>query len=131
MVGLRGEEMEWVFDKGRLFGRSGAPQHLSFILSAAARTAPRPNQDLVRAAEGGLRRYFPLMQSARVIRSLVIREPSATFLSSPEHEALRPLPRTAISGLFLAGDWTRTGLPATIEGAVRSGRAAAREVERG
>lgn len=129
MVGLRAGEMEWVFDKGRLFGRAGAPQHLAFIASAAWRSLPRPNAELVAAAEGALRRHFPAMSGARVERSLVLREPDATFACGPEAEPLRPGPVTPVSGLYLAGDWTDTGLPATIEGAVRSGFRAARCID--
>ncbi len=129
MVGLRDSEMEWVFDKGRIFGRAGAPQHLAFIVSAALRSAPRPNSELVASAEASLRRYFPAMKDAAIARSLVMREAEATFASGPEAETLRPGPATPIRGLVLAGDWTATGLPATIEGAVRSGRAAARLLE--
>ncbi len=129
MVGLRDSEVEWVFDKGRLHGRTGAPQHLAFIVSAAYRSTPRPNAELVGAAEEALRRYFPAMAGATVTRSLVMREPEATFASDPAAEALRPANATPIRGLFLAGDWTNTGLPATIEGAVRSGRAAAQAVQ--
>jgi zeta-carotene desaturase len=131
MLGLRDCEMEWVFDKGRLYGRKGAPQHLAFIVSAAYRSAPRTNAELVEAALSALRRYFPAMAGAAVTRSLVQREPQATFASTPELEALRPGPVTPIGGLFLAGDWTATGLPATIEGAVRSGLRAAEAVEAG
>jgi squalene-associated FAD-dependent desaturase len=125
MLGLRACEVEWVFDKGRLHGREGAPQHLAFIVSAAYRSAGKTNAELVAAAEGALRRYFPAMAEARVERSLVLRDPLATFASSPEIEPLRPGPDTPIAGFFLAGDWTDTGLPATIEGAVRSGQRAA------
>lgn len=131
MVGLRDSDVEWVFDKGRLHGRPGAPQHLAFIVSAAYRSVPRPNAELVAAAEAALRRYFPPMAGATVTRSLVIREAEATFASDPAAEALRPANVTPIAGLFLAGDWTSTGLPATIEGAVRSGSAAARAVDAG
>jgi zeta-carotene desaturase len=129
MLGLRESEMEWVFDKGRLYGREGAPQHLAFIVSAAYRSAPKTNAELVAAAEDALRRSFPAMAGANVERSLVLRDPLATFASSPELEALRPGPDTPIPGLFLAGDWTDTGLPATIEGAVRSGQRAARHAQ--
>jgi squalene-associated FAD-dependent desaturase len=125
MLGLRDSEMEWLFDKGRLHGREGAPQHLAFIVSAAYRSAEKTNAELVTAAVAALQRYFPAMASARVERSLVQREAQATFASTPELEALRPGPVTPIPGLFLAGDWTDTGLPATIEGAVRSGLRAA------
>jgi len=129
MVGLRDTEVEWAFDKGRLYGRAGAPQHLAFIISAAHRSTARPNAELQAAAEAALRRYFPSMQAATVTRALVLREPEATFASDPEREQLRPRNHTPIGGLYLAGDWTATGLPATIEGAVRSGRAAARALE--
>jgi squalene-associated FAD-dependent desaturase len=125
MLGLRDSEVEWVFDKGRLHGREGAPQHLAFVVSAAYRSAPKPNAELVAAATGALGRCFPAMATAHVQRALVLREPLATFASSPELEPLRPEPDTPIPGLFLAGDWTNTGLPATIEGAVRSGQRAA------
>jgi squalene-associated FAD-dependent desaturase len=125
MVGLRASEVEWVFDKGRLYGRSGPPQHLAFIISAAWRSVPRPNADLTAAAEAALRRYFPAMAGAAVTRALVIREADATFSCGPDAERLRPGAQTPLGGFFLAGDWTDTGLPATIEGAVRSGFAAA------
>jgi squalene-associated FAD-dependent desaturase len=125
MVGLHDVDVEWVFDKGRLYGRPGAPQHLAFIASAAVRAAARPNAELVASCEGALRRVFPEMAAATVTRSLVMREAAATFAADPAAEALRPGPATPVRGLVLAGDWTDTGLPATIEGAVRSGRRAA------
>jgi squalene-associated FAD-dependent desaturase len=129
MAGLRDTEMEWVFDKGRIFGREGAPQHLAFIVSAAKRSAARSNAELVASAEAALRRYFSPMEGATVVRSLVLREADATFTSDPAAEVLRPGPDTPVRGLYLAGDWTDTGLPATIEGAVRSGRRAAGRVQ--
>jgi len=131
MAGLRDSEMEWVFDKGALYGRAGPPQHLAFIVSAARRSAQRSNPELVASAEASLRRYFPAMAGAAVTRSLVLREADATFASDPQAEAARPGPVTPVHGLYLAGDWTATGLPATIEGAVRSGLAAARAAEAG
>lgn len=130
MVGLRESEVEWVFDKGRLFGRPGPPQHLAFITSAAVRTSVRPNTELTALAEAALRRYFPAMAGATVTRSLVIREAEATFSCGPEVEPSRFGPCTPLPGLYVAGDWTNTGLPATIEGAVRSGVLAAEEAER-
>jgi zeta-carotene desaturase len=126
MVGLRRCEVEWVFDKGRLHGRAGAPQQLSFVVSAAYRTNPRPNAEIIATAIEALHRYFPETHQANVTRALVLREPDATFSCDPESEALRPGAATPIRGLYLAGDWTDTGLPATIEGAVRSGRSAAK-----
>jgi uncharacterized protein with NAD-binding domain and iron-sulfur cluster len=55
----------------------------------------------------------------------IVRERRATFAATPEQETRRPVARTAWRNLFLAGDWTKTGLPATIEGAIRSGNHAA------
>ena len=92
LVGLRDSEVEWVFDKGRLFGRSGSPQHLSFIVSAAYRSSPKPNAELLAAAVVVLRRYFPAMAGATVTRSLVMREPEATFSAGPDTEAFGPGP---------------------------------------
>jgi len=60
------------------------------------------------------------------MRSVVVRERNATISSTPAAERLRPPARTAIDNFFLAGDWTATGLPVTIESAIRSGTAAAR-----
>jgi uncharacterized protein with NAD-binding domain and iron-sulfur cluster len=64
------------------------------------------------------------MRGLQVRRSVVVREPRATFSLAPNGPP-RPAARTSLRGLFLAGDWTDTGLPGTIEGAVRSGHAAA------
>src|SRR5207244_5663765 len=70
---------------------------------------------------------FPAAGRARVQRFFVTREHAATFRQAPGTRPLRPPARTLIPGLFLAGAWTDTGWPATMEGAVRSGVAAARE----
>jgi len=74
---------------------------------------------------------LPATRKAKLLHSLIIKERFATFSPSPEAEPLRPQTRTPIRNLFLAGDWTATGLPATIEGAVQSGYTAAKEVLRG
>ncbi len=129
LTGLRGGDVEWVFDKGRLHGRPGPPQHLSFVISAAWRAQPRAGAELQAVAEQALRRAFPAAREAHVLRTLVLREAAATFSPDPASAALRPAARTPVPGLYLAGDWTATGLPATIEGAVRSGFAAAEAVD--
>ncbi|MCU0241402.1 MAG: FAD-dependent oxidoreductase [Vicinamibacteria bacterium] len=130
MVGLREASIDWIFDKGRLLGRLGTPQHLSFVLSAATRDLTRTNADLIDLAKMTLLRFYPGMSEAQVVRALVLREPQATFTCEPAAADLRPGPVTPIRGLVLAGDWTDTGLPATIEGAVRSGAAAAVAIPR-
>jgi zeta-carotene desaturase len=81
------------------------------------------NQSLVALAQRELQEAFP-SAGARLLRGTVIRDPHATFSLAPG-EPERPGPLTEIEGLYLAGDWIATGLPATIESAVRSGHAAA------
>jgi uncharacterized protein with NAD-binding domain and iron-sulfur cluster len=71
-----------------------------------------------------LNEALPRVRSASLVRATVIREPRATFSLAPG-QPRRPSTRTPVRGLFLAGDWIDTGLPATIEGAVRSGHWAA------
>ena len=71
---------------------------------------------------------FPGAKKARLHRSLIIKERFATFSPTWEAELLRPAARTPVRALYLAGDWTATGLPATIESAVQSGYTAARAI---
>jgi squalene-associated FAD-dependent desaturase len=120
-VGLPGRDMQWVFDKRQAFGPSAS--HLSFVSSGAAAVANRPNDQLIAAAHEQLLNAFPRARSARVLRATVIREPRATFSLAPGQPP-RPATVTAVRSLYLAGDWIDTGLPATIESAVRSGHLA-------
>ena len=120
--GFVGGPMHWLFDKHRLFG--GASRSLSMVASGAGELAAMQNRDVADAAFGQLQQAVPALRSHRIGRSVVVREPRATFSLAPGGPA-RPGPITPLSGFYLAGDWTDTGLPATIEGAVRSGNAAA------
>jgi len=115
MVGLINSAAEWVFS---------FPGRLSVTISDADRFLDTPKQDLaarlwreVAAVTGHDPEAVPPHR--------IIREKRATFAASPEQDALRPGPETAWRNLVLAGDWTQTGLPATIEGALRSGNRAA------
>jgi squalene-associated FAD-dependent desaturase len=122
-VGLPGRTMQWVFDKRLTFGERAS--HLSLVSSGASAIADRSNQELIALATDEIRRSLPAANQANVVRATVVREKRATFSLAPG-QPRRPGPRTPVDGLFLAGDWTDTGLPATIEGAVRSGHTAAR-----
>ena len=124
-VGLPGRTMQWVFDKRVTFGERAS--HLSLVSSGASAIAERSNDDLIGLAADEIRRSLPGARHATVVRATVVREKRATFSLAPGQPS-RPGPRTDVAGLFLAGDWTDTGLPATIEGAVVSGHAAARAV---
>jgi len=121
-VGLPGRTFQWVFDKGRLFG--GATSHLSLVSSGADAVVGMSNDDLSALAHDEVQAALPAAVSARVVRAVVVREKRATFSLAPGQPP-RPGAQTPVRGFYLAGDWTDTGLPATIEGAVDSGHRAA------
>jgi hydroxysqualene dehydroxylase len=121
-IGLPGRAMQWVFDKRLVFG--GAASHVSLVSSGAAAILARTNGELIRVAHEELLDALPQARAARLLRAAVVREPRATFSLAPGQPA-RPPAETGVKGLFLAGDWIDTGLPATIESAVRSGHRAA------
>lgn len=126
-IGLPGRRMQWVFDKRLVLGDSAS--HLSLVSSGAAEIVGESNADLVTAAHEELREALPTCRAAALLRGTVIREPRATFSLAPGQPA-RPGTRTGVPGLYLAGDWIATGLPATIESAVRSGHWAAESLLR-
>jgi len=125
-AGLRGATMQWLFNKGKISEQSDG--YVSLVLSGAYRHIATSKEELLATALREFGDFFPEARQARLLHSLVIKERFATFSPTCEAEALRPATRTPIRGLFLAGDWTATGLPATIEGAVQSGYAAAHAV---
>jgi squalene-associated FAD-dependent desaturase len=118
--------VQWVFDRTNGSGRSHG-QYLAISLSAADDELDMTVDDLRRRFLAALAELLPGARDAHVESFFVTREHGATFRAAPGARALRPGPRTALAGLVLAGAWTDTGWPATMEGAVRSGQAAARE----
>ena len=114
ITGVVGGTVEWLF---------AFPQRLSVTVSNADRLVELPREELAQAIwrdvckAAGVQGELPPWQ--------IVRERRATFEATPEQDALRPGATTALKNLFLAGDWTDTGLPATIEGSVRSGNRAA------
>jgi hydroxysqualene dehydroxylase len=114
ILGVIGGLVEWLF---------AFPQRLSITISGADRLIDMPREELAQALwrdvckAGGVSGELPAWQ--------IVRERRATFEATPEQNALRPGTVTGFKNLFLAGDWTDTGLPATIEGSVRSGDRAA------
>jgi hypothetical protein len=114
LIGVVGGLVEWLF---------AFPQRLSVTISNGDRLVDMPREELAQAIwrdvckASGVQGEMPPWQ--------IVRERRATFEATPEQNALRPGASTAFKNLFLAGDWTDTGLPATIEGSVRSGNRAA------
>jgi hydroxysqualene dehydroxylase len=117
-------DVQWIFDRTHQSGL-GSGQYLAVSLSAADKLIEVPTAELRRHFMPALTSILPGLESASLRDFFVTRERDATFLPSPGTAQLRPAPRTAAPGLYLAGAWTATGWPATMEGAVRSGEAAA------
>ncbi len=118
--------VQWVFDRTQGAGLQRG-QYLAVSLSAAEAELEMTVEDLRSRFLPALAELFPAAREAAVEHFFVTREHAATFRAAPGARALRPGSRTAIPGLVIAGAWTATGWPATMEGAVRSGRTAARE----
>jgi monoamine oxidase len=121
-----GTPVQYMFDRTAAAGLSEG-QYLAVSLSGADDEMGRPTEQLRDRYLGALRELFPRARDATVRSFHVSREHAATFRAGPGTQALRPAARTSVPGLALAGAWTDTGWPATLEGAVLSGHAAARE----
>jgi squalene-associated FAD-dependent desaturase len=119
-----GTPVQWMFDRTAASGVEEG-QCLAVSLSAADEQIGRPSAELSGGIVAALRDLFPRARTARVVDTVVTREHAATFRAVPGTSRMRPPARTAVPGLYLAGAWTDTGWPATMEGAVRSGMAAA------
>lgn len=123
-LALVGTRLQWIFrkdDQGR---------HLHGVVSAAYAMVGLDQETLTKLFDEEIRRLLPAAQGATLKRSLIVKEKRATFSPRPGVDNLRPTQVTQIPGLLLAGDYTRTGWPATMEGAVRSGYLAAEAVPR-
>jgi len=121
-VGLPGRTTQWVFDKRAVFGEHAS--HLSLVVSGADALLDQSQDQVIATAHRELLESLPAVRTARLLRATVVREPRATFSLAPGQPA-RPSTETPVRGFVLAGDWIETGLPATIESAVRSGHRAA------
>jgi squalene-associated FAD-dependent desaturase len=120
-----GTPVQYLFDRSRAAGAPAGCQYLAVSLSGAEREMKESVEDLSARYLPALRELLPAARGAKVESFLVTREHAATFRAAPGVGALRPGPRTEVAGLLLAGTWTDTGWPATLESAVLSGHAAA------
>jgi zeta-carotene desaturase len=126
---------QWIFNKSRLFREQspGGPsegdgQYLQLVISASHDLVPLSRQEIIELCRRELRDVLPATRDARLLKATVIKEAHATFSPEPGCDRWRPAQRTVLRNFFLAGDWTATDWPATMEGAVRSGYLAAEAV---
>ncbi len=122
-----GTPVQYVFDRSTA---SGAPAGCQYLAVSLSRAEPEMQMSVDALRERylpALAQLLPRARAAEVVSFLVTREHAATFRAAPGAGALRPGPETQLPGLVLAGAWTDTGWPATLEGAVLSGHAAARQ----
>ncbi len=112
--------IQWMFRK--------SARHYHLVVSASRSLLPLGRQEIIDLAIRELGEFFPVAREARLERGHVIKEPRATYSPAPGVEASRPGAATKFPNLFLAGDWTQSGWPATMEGAVRSGYLAAEAI---
>jgi len=123
---------QWIFNKTALYADSNekgknapAGQYLQLVISASYDLLQKPRQEIIDLCLAEVRHALPAARNAELVKATVIKEAAATFSPEPGVDRWRPKQQTAIPRLFLAGDWTDTGWPATMEGAVRSGYLAA------
>jgi zeta-carotene desaturase len=124
-VGLLGTNIQWLFNKNAIFSVERDSHQVALVISAARQFIDMSSAKIGELALDEVRALFPLARSARVVHKRVIKERDATLAHTVLSDSMRPGARTSLANLFLAGDWTDTGLPATIEGAVLSGYTAA------
>jgi len=123
---------QWIFNKTALYADSNgeeksapAGQYLQLVISASYDLLQKPRQEIIDLCLAEVRQALPAARDAELVKATVIKEAAATFSPEPGVDRWRPKQQTSIPRLFLAGDWTDTGWPATMEGAVRSGYLAA------
>jgi squalene-associated FAD-dependent desaturase len=126
---------QWIFNKNLLHttgnGKNlGNIQYLQLVISASYDLLDKPRQEIIDLCLKEVRQALPAAREANLLKATVIKETAATFSPEPGVDRWRPQQETRIRSMFLAGDWTATGWPATMEGAVRSGYLAAEAVLR-
>jgi squalene-associated FAD-dependent desaturase len=133
---------QWIFNKSLLSSQAqsqskdaaepeeSAPggQYIQLVISASYDLVSQSRQDIIAKCQSEIAPILPATRDAKVLKATVIKETVATFSPEPGCDRWRPAARSPVEGLFLAGDWTATGWPATMEGAVRSGYLAAEAI---
>ena len=124
--------IQWMFHKSRFIQarENAGGSYVELVVSSSRSLVDKSKAEIVDLAVKELREFFPAAREAQLLKSTVIKEVNATYSPRPGVDQNRPRPETAWPRVFLAGDWTATGWPATMEGAVRSGYLAAESVAR-
>jgi zeta-carotene desaturase len=140
-VALLDHTVQWIFNKTQLSAdaentpgataSAHAGQYLQLVISASYELVPKSRQEIIDLCRHDLADVLPLTRDAQLTKATVIKEVHATFSPSPGVDKWRPSQRSSVKGLALAGDWTSTGWPSTMEGAVRSGYLAAEAITSG
>jgi len=123
--------IQWMFNKSLLQGRNskdGSGSYLELVVSSSRSLVNRGRQEIIDLALSELREFFPDVAQAKLTKATVVKEVHATYSAKPLSDRDRPTSETVWPRVFLAGDWTTTGWPATMEGAIRSGYLAAEAV---
>ena len=149
-ITLLDTQTQWIFNKTALYGGSAPDdvipsearnllssdagkkpvQYLQLVISASYDLLRKSREEIIDLCLKEVRQALPAAHEAQLVKATVIKEASATFSPEPGVDGWRPAQQTNTPGLFLAGDWTQTGWPATMEGAVRSGYLAAEAILR-
>ena len=146
-ITLLDTQTQWIFNKTALYGtlasspnvgaQHAAPnpatnsaQYLQLVISASYDLLKKSREEIIDLCLKEVRQALPAAREAQLLKATVIKEAAATFSPEPGVDQWRPPQQTKTPGMFLAGDWTATGWPATMEGAVRSGYLAAEAVLR-
>ncbi len=127
--------IQWMFHKSRLLEsrrdeNSQNGSYVEFVVSCSRSLVEKSKQEIVEIVTREAQEFFPQARGAKLLKSTVIKEVHATYSPRPGIDQSRPHPETQWQRVFLAGDWTATGWPATMEGAVRSGYLAAEALTR-
>jgi squalene-associated FAD-dependent desaturase len=121
--------IQWMFQKSKFqHQREGPGSYIELVVSASKSLVQKSREEVLDLALRELAEFFPSVNAAKVLKAAVIKEVYATYSVLPGLDKFRPLAKTAWPGVFLAGDWTASGWPATMEGAVRSGYLAAEAI---
>ncbi len=129
LMGFSGNGLHWIFNRNRILDVTHPPYHYVGVVSAAHHLLDTPGDTIRDQVLEQLARALPLVKEAKLLHSLVNKERDATLSPTVASEHLRPDQQSPFDNLFVVGDWTKTGLPATIESAVKSASLAVERIK--